>query len=174
MISTLVLLVLLLVATVTDVMTNKIYNWTTYTGILLGFAIRFFEEGWIGFQDSVSGFFLCGVIMLVCFLFGGVGGGDLKMIAMMGAFLGSYRGFEALLWTSVIGAAMAFAVLIWSFGIVSITKQTAKHVWLVIRARSWIPLTPEERLPLKRLLFLAPSGLIAAVIVSWDDLSTLW
>lgn len=174
MVATFVLLGFMLVATVTDIRQNKIYNWTTYPGILLGVAVKSFENGWLGLQDSVGGFLLCGFIMLVCFIAMGVGGGDLKMVAMMGAFLGVYRGFEALLWTSVLGAAMAAAVLIWKFGIVRIVTGTLKHIWYVFRARSWVPLTPEERLPLKRLLFLAPSGFVACIIVSWEELSLLW
>ena len=51
---------------------------------------------------------LCGAAMLVCYVLfaGGVGGGDLKLIAMMGAWLGVYRGLEAMLWTMVIAGGM--------------------------------------------------------------------
>ena len=44
-----------------------------------------------------------------------------------------------------------------------------KHLRLVFQARSWLPLTEEERAPLQRWLFLAPSALAAVVVVLVDD-----
>ena len=93
------LLLLLVAATITDIRAQMIYNWNTYPGIVLGFVMRSVAGGMPAFEDSVKGFFVCGGLMLVCFVLFGLGGGDLKLIAMMGAFLGFERGVEALLWT---------------------------------------------------------------------------
>ena len=45
-----------------------------------------------------------------------VGGGDVKLIAMLGAFLGLEKGIEAMLWTFVLGGCMALIVLVWRVG----------------------------------------------------------
>ena len=79
------LLSLLLVATYTDVREHKIYNWTTYPGILLGFVLIGYVGGRAGLLDSCSGFLACGMIMIVLFLLFDIGGGDVKLIAMMAA-----------------------------------------------------------------------------------------
>jgi prepilin peptidase CpaA len=159
------LLGLLLVATYTDVRAHKIYNWTTYPGILLGFFLSWYFEGVGGFQNSFSGFLACGLIMIVCFLLFDIGGGDVKLIAMMGAFLGLYDGIQALLITFIFGSAMGMVILIWQCGVWHLISKITEHLQLVFRAKGWVSPTDEEREPLKRWLFLAPSAFAAAVIV---------
>ena len=36
------------------------------------------------------------------------------------------------------------------------------------RAKGYVPLTDEDRQPLKRTMFLAPAALVAVAIVTWD------
>ena len=166
-IALLVLIVLLLIAATTDFRENKIYNWTTYPGILLGFTLRAME-GWSGLEQSIAGFFLCGIIMVVCFVFFSLGGGDVKLMAMVGAFLGPGKGIEAMLWTFILGACLAVVLLIWKFGILSILKGTCQHIWMMCRTMRWIPLTKEDREPLQWGLFLGPVMLLAVLVVSYE------
>ena len=164
-----VLLAFLAVATVTDLRGHKIYNWTTYPGILAGFVLNAALHGWPGLEQSGLGFLVCGFVMLVCFVLFNVGGGDVKLIAMMGAFLGLERGVTAMLWTFVLGGVMGIAILIWQFGILSLLAGAWRHLRLTFRARGWLPLTEEERQPLQRWLYLAPSALAAVVVVIADE-----
>ena len=167
--STGVLLAFLLVASYTDITRHKIYNWTTYPGIVLAFLLGGLDRGAVDLSDSFAGFFACGSIMLVCFVLFNMGGGDLKLIAMMGAFLGLHRGIEAMLWMFVLGGIMGTAILIWEVGFARLVMNTLRHLWLVVRARGWMPLTEDERKPLRRWLFLAPSALAAVVLMLVDD-----
>ncbi len=164
------LLGLLLVASVTDVTRHKVYNWTTYPGMLLGLLLGALEDGRAGFIDSLSGLLVCGFVMLVCLVFFQVGGGDVKLMAMMGSLLGVQKGIEAMLWTFIIGAGMALAYLIWTIGAGQILKKTVEHLRCIGKARHWVPLNRSERAPLKQGLFLAPAGLIAVCIVQWQRL----
>ncbi len=163
-------LVLLVVAAVTDVARHRIYNWTTYPGIVAALLLRAVEGGWPAFSDGLTGFVGCGLMMLVCFLlFGDIGGGDLKLIAMIGAGLGLHRGIESMLWTFILGGVMGTAILIWKFGILNLVSRTVHHLKLVFQSKGWVPLTAEERAPLQRWLFLAPSALLAVLIVLADE-----
>lgn len=162
------LMVLLIVATITDVREQAIYNWNTYPGIIAGFVLRWVTGGSSGLEDSVKGFLVCGGLMLLCFVLFGLGGGDLKLIAMMGSFLGFEKGVESLLWTLVLGAVMGAVMAVWQIGIVDIVQQGLRHLGRVWQARGWVPLDPESRKPLKQTLFLAPAGLLAALIVTKD------
>jgi prepilin peptidase CpaA len=161
-----ILLAFLTVATVTDIRQHKIYNKTTYPGILVGLAVQTWHNSWLGLGDGLYGFFVCGLIMLFCFVLFNVGGGDVKMIAMMGTFLGLEQGVEALLWTFVLGAVMGVAILIWQFGFLKIVANTFRHIMLMFRVKGWVSLTEEEREPLKRWLFLAPSALAAVLVMT--------
>lgn len=163
------LLAFLAVATVTDVRGHRIYNWTTYPGIVAGLVLNAALGGWAGLEESGLGLLVCGFVMLVCFVLFNVGGGDVKLIAMLGAFLGLERGITAMLWTFVLGAVMGMVILIWQFGFLSLAARAWRHLRLVVRARSWIPLSEEERRPLKRWLYLAPSALAAVVLVMVDE-----
>lgn len=162
------LVLLLVVATVTDVRNQIIYNWNTYPGILLGFVLRWFEGGAAGIEDSFKGFLVCGFLMLVCFVLFQLGGGDLKLIAMMGAFLGFERGVEALLWTLVLGGILGSLVVVWQLGFLNIVTGTMRQLMKMWKARGWVPLDAEARQPLKQTLFLAPAGLAAVLIVTHD------
>lgn len=161
-----VLVLLLIIATITDVRTQTIYNWNTYPGIVLGFVMNWFGRGTPGLEDSVKGFAVCGGLMLFCFVLFGLGGGDLKLIAMMGAFLGFELGVEALLWTLVLGGVLGTVMIVWQLGFLTILSQIGTQLLRMWKARGWVPLDPETRRPLKQTLFLAPAGLIATLIVT--------
>ncbi len=172
MLSTVVLLGLVLVAAATDLRRHKIYNWTTYPGILFALGLSASGEcllragvsrdwlqhwlGWIGFRQSLIGFLVCGILMLVCLVLSKVGGGDVKLIAMLGAFLGWEVGIVAMLWTFVLGSAGALIVLVWRVGPWRLTAQCFRHLMWMLRLGKWVPLTAAERAQLQPPLCLAP------------------
>ncbi len=176
--STVLLLLLTATAAVTDVIFHKIYNWTTYSGIVAALAVNTLENGWNNgypaLDDSLSGLAVCGGLMLMAYVLfdhrGGivVGGGDVKLMAMLGAFLGLEKGIDALLWTFVLGAAAGVGVLIWRVGFFRLLSATVRHVLLSLRLVSWLPLSEAERRQLQPGLYLAPSAIIAVVIVCFD------
>ncbi|MDA0588202.1 MAG: A24 family peptidase [Planctomycetota bacterium] len=174
MIALCVLFVLLAGATWTDVARHEILNWNTYPGMLAGLLLNVagfgvLGSGFEGLSASLAGFLACGFIMLFAFVFFQLGGGDVKLVAMMGAFLGVELGLFALLWMFSVGFVLGVAIIIWQVGFVQIVKNVWWHLALVIKARSWVPMTTEQRKPLDRGLFLAPSALIATVIVSFPE-----
>ncbi len=177
MLGTILLLGLVLLATVTDLARHKIYNWTTYTGILLALGLSAAgcltfagtrgapESLRVSFQQSLLGLLICGSVMLGCFVLFRVGGGDVKLIAMLGAFLGPEQGITAMLWTFVLGGCAGLVVLIWRVGPLRLVVRVLRQILWTLRLGRWNPLTPAERAQLQPPLFLAPSALAALVIV---------
>jgi len=168
MLATIVLLGLLLVAATTDLLYRKIHNWTTYSGILAGLALGAAGLGCdeaIGLRESLIGFLTCGFLMLVMFVMLGVGGGDVKLLAMLGAFLGVEEGITAMLWTFVLGACMGLIVLIWRVGPYRAASSAVRLFLLKLGLGHLGPLSEEERAELKPPLFLAPNALVAVAIV---------
>ena len=51
-------------------------------GILAGVAANWLERGREGLEDSLSGFALCGAILLVCFVLFQIGGGDSRYLGV--------------------------------------------------------------------------------------------
>ena len=189
MIATGLLLAFLLTAAVTDLWRQKIYNWTTYPGILIGLglniagsiveAMREPDErlrrlvGWLGVQESVAGLLSCGFVMLICLAFFPIGGGDVKLIAMLGAFLGLEQGIEAMLWTFVFGGCVGLIVLVWRVGLIKLIVQSSRRVAAALRFGGWLPLTDEERNQLQSRLYLAPMAAAAVVVVRFSLLDLL-
>jgi prepilin peptidase CpaA len=167
MISTVLLLCFTLVAAVTDLRWRKIYNWNTYTGMLVGLLVSATEPDGIGWEDSLWGFLFCGMVVLSCFLFFPIGGGDVKLIAMLATFLGFERGLECLLWTFVLGAAVALSILIWQFGVLRLIGRCLKQVWWLIRYQQWLPLSETERKSLEPRLRLGLTAFLAVLIVKF-------
>lgn len=183
MLFTVMLLGLTLVATATDVFRNKVYNWNTYIGILAALALSAVGSAWLlvdnaaearlcywlgapTLLDSVGGLLTCGVLMIVCFsFFPGIGGGDVKLVAMIGSLLGAEKGLEALLWTFVLGSCFSLILLVWRIGPVTTVFRVVRLVSTRLRLPWFMPLSDEERKALKPPVFLAPSALAAVAIV---------
>jgi prepilin peptidase CpaA len=177
---TMLLIALTLVAATTDLLWHKIYNANVYTGILLGLGLnaacswRLGEnstpawEGCVGLEESLKGFAAIAGLMLACFVLFDLGGGDVKLMAMLGAFLGFERGIEALLWTFVLGGIVGLSVLIWRVGLWRLLGGVVRQVFWTLRLGNWLPLSDEERRRLQPPLYLAPMSVVAIAIVSWD------
>jgi len=182
MIVTLLLLALLAVATATDLSRRKIYNRTTYSGMVAALLLGVLGDypaltaeigGWVfgprdpvGLVGSIWGLLACGTLMLACYVFfSGTGGGDVKLLAMVGAFLGVYDGIEAVLWTFVLGACMGLIVLVWRVGPWQLVVRVFRQTMWTLKLGRWSPLSEEEHEQLQTPLHLAPNTLLAVIIV---------
>ncbi len=185
MIASACLYVLIVIAAVTDFKYRKIYNAITYPGMLIALALNGLGEllerqatvpedqlrfvlGQIGFGESVLGLLACGIPMLFCYVIFGIGAGDVKMMAMIGAFLGVERGLEALLWTFVLAGCLGIIALTWSVGLGRALKRAAGQMLYFLKYRGWAELTPDERALLDFPWYMAPTALAAVVLVQLD------
>lgn len=175
MISTVCMFLFVIVATVTDVARQKIYNWTTYTGIVVALALAglatISENPLVSEVDiwtGLIGFFSCFAIMLICFVLFQIGGGDVKLLAMIGAFFGPQLGIEALLWTFVLGGATALIILIWRIGFLKLVKRVWHQFMVRMGVGNWDPLSEDEKKQMQLPLYLAPSTLMAVAIVKFS------
>lgn len=163
------LLVLLFIASITDLSNHQIPNWLTYSGIILAWILNGFINGWSGLETSLTATIACGFLMVVCYLFFQFGGGDVKILTMVAAFLGLEKGIEAMLWTFVVAAIFGIGILIYEKGALNILRESIKYSRMVFLARGWLPLTTQERQPLRRNIYLAPATLIAVLLVLGED-----
>jgi len=85
----------------------------TLPGILAGLVANL-ATARVNWLESVVGIVVCGGIFLVIILVsrGGMGGGDMKLGAMLGAFLGWKLGLLALMLGVLAGGAVALCLLI--------------------------------------------------------------
>jgi len=189
--NTAVLLVFLLVAAYTDLREGKVFNTTTYTGMVAALVMSLVTTGYmlstadpavwdlmietapyglLPLPACLAGWLACGVMMIVCYVFfaGNVGGGDVKLIAMMGAFLGIMSGFEAMLWTFIVAGCAAVIVLIWQVGALKLITRWTRYTLYLIRFASRPAVADEDRKPLRRALYLAPCTVAGVLLAKFN------
>jgi prepilin peptidase CpaA len=89
---------------------NKFCAVLLLTGTLLGGFCR----GWSGLADGLLGAVLGFVVFLIPYGLGGLGGGDVKLMAGFGALIGAHGVLPALLLVSIAGAATSIVYLLWT------------------------------------------------------------
>jgi prepilin peptidase CpaA len=107
------ILVAILVATVfTELRDQRIPNGVTITGLLAGLLLGYLPGG-ISLGASIGGFLLGFGFFFLFYLFGGMGGGDVKLMGAAGALLGYPLILPTLVYTALVGGLLACMVLIW-------------------------------------------------------------
>jgi prepilin peptidase CpaA len=104
MVSVAPLLAMLLWAAVGDVRERKIRNWLTCSMILTGLLRPLLAHSApITFSQSLGGIFGGAGIPLVLFAIGAVGGGDVKLLAGIGAWVGTVAAVQVYCVQAIIG-----------------------------------------------------------------------
>jgi prepilin peptidase CpaA len=110
-------LIVLAVATVTDLRSRRIPNWLVLPFMLAGPVASAGIGGWPGLGHSFAGLGLGILIYGFLFWVGGMGAGDVKLAAAIGAWIGPDQLFIALIVTSMAGGVMILVWAAWAFGI---------------------------------------------------------
>ena len=90
-----------------DLARRRIANWIPASAFCAGLILKSFESGWRGAGSSLLGAASGAGVFLIFYLAGGMGGGDIKLMAGFGALLGTRLLLEAALWTAGLGGVMA-------------------------------------------------------------------
>jgi prepilin peptidase CpaA len=98
-------------ACIDDVRRRQISNWIPGSALASGLVLQTAQHGWRGTGSALLGTLAGAGVFLIFYLLGGMGGGDVKLMAGFGALLGAKRLFEAALWTAGCGGVMALAVI---------------------------------------------------------------
>src|SRR5271165_2501823 len=100
-------------AVVEDVARRRISNWIPCAAFAGGIGLQTWLHGWYGLGSALIGTLAGFGVFLLFYLLGGMGGGDIKLMAGFGALLGGWKVLEAALWTA--GCGGVFAVLYLGF-----------------------------------------------------------
>ncbi len=111
------LAVLVLMAAVSDFRARTVPNWLTVSGALLGVGLHVYLSGWSGAKFSLLGLGLGFLIFLPLFALRGMGGGDVKLMAAIGAMAGVSNTFVIFILTALLGGVMAVGLLLWKGGL---------------------------------------------------------
>jgi prepilin peptidase CpaA len=110
----------LIVAAYIDGKQLKVPNWITFPMIVSGWVFNTAIMGWDGLGTSLLGTVVGLGLLLPAYAIGGMGAGDVKLLAGVGAWVGSTVTFYAFCLSAVIGGCIAL-------GMVLYRRSWAKH-----------------------------------------------
>ncbi|HXF26757.1 MAG TPA: A24 family peptidase [Bryobacteraceae bacterium] len=102
-------LLVLAVAMFTDLRSRRIPNWLVLPFLAAGLAASTLLHGGRGLLSSLEGALLAAALLGVFFLSGGMGAGDLKLCAAIGAWIWPEQLAVALILTAIAGGFIAVA-----------------------------------------------------------------
>jgi prepilin peptidase CpaA len=156
-----------LVACVFDIRTRRIPNALTLCAALAGLTFHVLTAGTAGAQISAGGWVVGLLLLLPFFALGGMGGGDVKLVAALGAWLGPSHAFWLVIYSGLAGGALGL-MLAASKGYV---RQVCSNVIAMVGYWSAMGLKPVPGFTLEsstspRLAFAIPI-LVGTVVTLW-------
>lgn len=112
----LLLLGILAVCFITDIKKRKIYNIVTFPSLIVSLVWHTATGGWDGLLFSLSGCFIGFGILLIPYLLGGMGAGDVKLMAVIGAAKGTVFVLTTAVYMGILGGILAIGVILFRKG----------------------------------------------------------
>lgn len=154
--------VVLILAAVIDGYELKVPNWVTFPFVLSGWAYSAIAFGWEGLGWSLLGTLVGLALLLPLYAIGGMGAGDVKLLAGVGAWVYGTHTAYAFAWSAIVGAVLAIGMVLFRRA----WKRHATQFWmilneiLVIRNPEQLAAIAAERKPTMLLL---PYGIPIAI-----------
>src|SRR5947209_17783138 len=104
--------VVLVLAAVIDGFELKVPNWVTFPFIIGGWLYSTVAFGFEGLGWSLLGTLVGLALLLPAYAIGGMGAGDVKLLAGVGAWVHAETTFYAFCWSAVIGGVIAIAMVV--------------------------------------------------------------
>jgi prepilin peptidase CpaA len=97
------------IATISDLRSRRIPNWLVFPFLLAGPVVSAVTHGWYGLEQSALGILMATLLMGLLYWLGGMGMGDVKLCAAIGAWIGPAQLGVALVVMGIAGGVMALA-----------------------------------------------------------------
>lgn len=100
------------IASVFDYRTRRIPNLLTLPVMAIGLILNVYYSGLVGLQQSILGLLLGVGLLLIPFAIGGMGAGDVKLLAAVGALNGPQFVLFTCIYGAIAGGVMAVVLLL--------------------------------------------------------------
>jgi prepilin peptidase CpaA len=124
-----IFIVVLAICFITDVREQRIYNKVVLPSALAVFILNISLYGFYGFKLSAIGFISGLGILIIPYLLGGIGAGDVKLLAFIGAAKGAQFVVNSAIYMAFIGGIISLIILIVNKQAVAFFKEIFS--WLV-------------------------------------------
>ncbi len=137
-------------AAASDARTGLIPNWLTLPPLFASVVLYFVLQGAGGLLFSLAGALACGLLPYFLFRTGSMGGGDVKLLAALGAIGGLQTGLEVQFMGIILAAVYAILVLAFKG---RLGKMLLASLWVIqnlfLPAERRRQLPPAERMSLR-------------------------
>jgi prepilin peptidase CpaA len=123
-------------AAVSDLRSRSIPNWLTLGGLVAGFVAQIALGGWAGAKAAALGFGLALLVYLPLFALRAMGGGDVKLMAAIGAAAGPQNWLAIFLITSILGGPIALVTVVMRGRLGKTIRNIAAILSQLIRLRA--------------------------------------
>ncbi|MBB6142642.1 prepilin peptidase CpaA [Silvibacterium bohemicum] len=125
-----------------DIKIRRIPNLLTAAALVTGLMLHLLCDGWKGMLASLIAAVIAGAIFLLFFIAGGMGGGDVKLIAAIACITGLQWTGYLLIFTSLVGGAMALVLAVARGSLF----RTLANMFSLLRHHLALGLTPHPEL----------------------------
>jgi prepilin peptidase CpaA len=162
-----VALLIALTAVVHDVRTRRIPNYLTFGGAAAALLFGIIRGGLPGAVQPLGGWLLGAAMFFPFFALGGMGAGDVKLLAALGAWLGPFETLWLAIFASMAGGVIAAGVAL-STGYL---RQAAVNLWVMLVHWRTAGMTPVPGINLRES---SAPRLAYAIPIAIGVLCTLW
>lgn len=120
--------IVLILAAVIDGFELKVPNWVTFPFIISGWAYSTIAFGWEGLGWSLLGTAIGLALLLPAYAIGGMGAGDVKLLAGVGAWVYGTHTAYAFAASAVVGAILAVGMVLCRKG----WKRHSAQFWVIL------------------------------------------
>ena len=106
-------LIIIGIAAAVDIRSQRIPNWLVFPSLFAGLAFSLSSHGPVNFRQSITGVAVGVTVAGVLCWLRGMGMGDLKLFAAVGAWIGPDQMIIALVATGIVGGFMALLWAAW-------------------------------------------------------------
>jgi prepilin peptidase CpaA len=119
----------LLVCLITDLKNRQIYNVVLIPVLLFGLGYNLYAGGGVGLWHSLLGLLTGLGILIIPFALGGMGAGDVKLLATIGAVKGPIFVLYTAFGMGLTGGIIALAILIYQKSLLNTFIRFLRGVW---------------------------------------------
>ncbi len=134
---------LVLVAALFDLKWRRIPNWLTVFGWTFGLTLRTYESGWPGLKEALMGSGLALCVYVVMFALHAMGGGDVKLMAAVGAFTGPMQWLSVFALAALAGGAFALVSIFTRGEAARVVSNIGTIIWELVHLRPPHKANPE-------------------------------
>lgn len=154
----------------TDTFLDEIPNPLNLALILVAILYHGVNAGMGGIATALLGLLLGGALLLIPYLLGGMGAGDVKALAALGALLGPAGIFQTFLYASLIGGFVALLYLIARTGAIQLLHRGMGALLLLLRTGDWKALLPARTAVGERFPYAVSFCFGFVAYLTWGDL----